>query len=142
MSDTFSKSQRSQIMRSVRSTGTSAERRCEAVLRSLKIKFTRNVANLPGKPDFVLKSSRLVVFVHGCFWHSHAGCKNAAAPTSNSEYWSAKLTRNRRRDRRVRQAIRRLGWRTAVIWECKLRNADSVANRLLKLTGASGKQLR
>lgn len=139
MSDTFSKSQRSQIMRSVRSTGTSAERRCEAVLRSLKIKFNRNAANLPGKPDFVLKSSRLVVFVHGCFWHCHAGCKNAAAPTSNTEYWSAKLTRNRRRDRRVRQAIRKLGWRTAVIWECKLRDSDSVTRRLLKLTSRDGK---
>lgn len=139
MSDTFSKSQRSQIMRSVPSTGTSAEQRCEAVLRSLKIKFTRNAASLPGKPDFVLKSSRLVVFVHGCFWHSHAGCKNAVVPTSNIEYWSWKLARNRRRDRRVRQAIRKLGWRTAVIWECKLRDADSVTRRLLKLTSRDGK---
>jgi len=139
MSDTFSKSKRSQIMRSVRSTRTSAERRCEAILRSLKVRFTRNAANLPGKPDFVLKSSRLVVFVHGCFWHSHAGCKNAAAPTSNIEYWSAKLARNRRRDRRVRQAIRKLGWRTAVIWECNLRDGDSVTRRLLKLTSRDGK---
>jgi DNA mismatch endonuclease (patch repair protein) len=139
MSDTFSKSRRSQIMRSVRSSGTGAEQRCEAVLRSLKIKFTRNVANLPGKPDFVLKSSRLVVLVHGCFWHSHVGCKNAAAPTSNIEYWLEKLARNRRRDRRVRQAIRKLGWRTAVIWECKLRDVDSVTRRLLKLTSHDGK---
>lgn len=139
MSDTFSKSQRSQIMRSVRSTGTNAEQRCEAVLRSLKIEFTRNAASLPGKPDFVLKSSRLVVFVHGCFWHSHAGCKNAAPATSNTEYWSEKLARNQRRDRRVRQAIRKLGWRTAVFWECKLRDADSVTRRLLKLTSPEGK---
>jgi DNA mismatch endonuclease (patch repair protein) len=139
MSDTFSKSQRSQIMRSVRSSGTSAEQRCEAVLRSLKIKFTRNAANLPGKPDFVLKSSRLVVFIHGCFWHSHAGCKNAAAPTSNIEYWSGKLARNRRRDRQVLRAIRKLGWRTAVIWECKLRDTHSVTRRLLKLTSHHGK---
>src|SRR5271156_5192136 len=139
MSDTFSKSQRSRIMRSVRSTGTSAEQRCEAVLRSLKIKFARNAANLPGKPDFVLKSSRLVVFVHGCFWHSHAGCKNAAAPTSNIEYWSGKLARNRGRYKQVRQAIRKLGWRTAIVWECKLKDADSVSRRLLKLTRHGGK---
>ena len=139
MPDIFSKSQRSLVMRSVRSTGTSAEQRCEAILRSLNIKFARNVARLPGKPDFVLKSARLVVFVHGCFWHSHAGCKNAAPPTSNIAYWSGKLARNQKRDRRVRQAIRRLGWRTAVIWECKLRDADSVARRLLKLTNRDGK---
>ena len=141
MPDVFTKSQRSRIMRSVRSTGTSAERRCEAILRFLKIRFTRNVASLPGKPDFVLKSSRLVIFVHGCFWHSHNSCKNAAPPTSNIEYWSGKFIRNRRRDRRVRQAVRKLGWRTAVIWECKLRDHDSVARRLLKLTRPNGKEL-
>ena len=139
MPDTFPKSQRSQIMRSVRSTGTGAEKRCEAILRSLKIKFTRNGTRLPGRPDFVLKSSRLAVFVHGCFWHSHVGCKNATPPTSNIEYWTAKLARNQRRDRRVRQAIRELGWRTAVIWECKLRDADSVTRRLLRLTSHDGK---
>jgi DNA mismatch endonuclease (patch repair protein) len=94
---------------------------------------------LPGKPDFVLKSSRLVVFIHGCFWHSHAGCKNAAVPTSNIDYWSEKLARNRRRDRQVRRAIRKMGWRTAVIWECKLRDTHLVARRLLKLTSHRGK---
>src|SRR4051794_16880450 len=111
MPDVFSKSQRSRIMRLVPSKGTSAERRCETVLRSLKIKFTRNSASLPGKPDFVLKSSQLAVFVHGCFWHSHKGCRNATTPATNIDYWISKLDRNRRRDRRVRRAIRKLGWR-------------------------------
>jgi DNA mismatch endonuclease (patch repair protein) len=128
-------------MGAVHSSGTAAERSCEAILRSLKIKFRRNAESLPGKPDFVLSSSHLVIFVHGCFWHSHDGCKNATVPTSNTEYWSGKLVRNRRRDRRVREAIRKLGWRTVVIWECKLRDADSVARRLMKLTGTSGKEL-
>lgn len=139
MSDIFSKSQRSRIMRSVRSAGSGAEQRCAAILRSLKIRFMRNVASLPGKPDFVLKSSKLVIFVHGCFWHSHEGCKNSALPTSNIDYWAEKLVRNRRRDRRVRQAIRKLGWRAAVIWECKLRDAESVTRRLLRLTSRDGK---
>jgi DNA mismatch endonuclease (patch repair protein) len=89
---------------------------------------------LPGRPDFVLKGFRLAIFVHGCFWHNHNSCKSAALPTSNVEYWVKKIEGNRRRDRRVLDALRKEGWRTAVIWECKLRNLDSVASRLLKLT--------
>jgi DNA mismatch endonuclease (patch repair protein) len=128
-------------MRSVRSTRTGAERKCEAVLRSLKLKFSQHAPDLPGKPDFLLKEFRLAIFVHGCLWHAHNGCKSAKLPTSNVDYWSRKIDGNRRRDRRVRDALRKAGWRTAVIWECKLRNADSVANRLLRLS-ALGEKLR
>jgi DNA mismatch endonuclease, patch repair protein len=129
-------------MRAVHSTGTTAENKCEALLRSLKLRFSQHPANLPGRPDFVLRKFRLALFVHGCFWHSHKGCKNATLPTSNVAYWTQKIGRNRRRDRRVRDALRKAGWRVAVIWECKLRNADSVTRRLLKLTSGRGKNLR
>jgi len=112
--DIFTKERRSEIMRSVRSTRTGAERKCEGLLRSLKLKFSQHPSDLPGKPDFLLKESRLAVFVHGCFWHAHKGCKNSALPTSNVDYWSLKIDRNRRRDRRVRDALRNAGWRTAV----------------------------
>jgi DNA mismatch endonuclease (patch repair protein) len=139
LADIFTKERRSEIMRSVRSTRTGAERKCEALLRSLKLKFSQHASDLPGKPDFLLKESRLAVFVHGCFWHAHKGCKNSALPTSNVDYWSRKIDRNRRRDRRVRDTLRKAGWRTAVIWECKLRNANSVASRLLKLSAVRKK---
>ncbi len=144
MADTFSKFVRSQIMRSVHSTGTGAEKKCEALLRSLKLSFKGHAAHLPGRPDFILRDCRLALFVNGCFWHAHKGCKNATLPSSNTDYWRLKIDRNRKRDRRVREALRKGGWRTAVIWECKLRNADSVARRLLKLASASGsrKKLR
>lgn len=134
MVDTFSKSVRSQIMRSVHSKGTSPERKCEAVLRSLRISFQRDVAKLPGRPDFLMKRSRLALFVHGCFWHGHRGCKQANLPSSNVRYWNEKIGSNRRRDRRVREALRKSGWRTAVIWECKLRDTGLIARRLIKLT--------
>ena len=124
-------------MRAVHSKGTTAEKNCEYLLRSLKLSFRRHATELPGQPDFVLKASRLVLFVHGCFWHAHEGCKNATLPTSNVEYWSRKIDRNRRRDRRVRDELRKAGWRTAVIWECKLKDAESVAGRLRKLANAS-----
>jgi DNA mismatch endonuclease, patch repair protein len=128
--DTFSKSKRSRIMRAVHSKGTTPEKKCECLLRSLKLSFRRHATGLPGQPDFVLEASRLALFVHGCFWHAHKGCKNAVLPTSNLEYWSRKIDRNRKRDRRVRDALRRAGWRTAVIWECKLKDAASIASRL------------
>lgn len=145
MADIFPKSIRSQIMRSVRSTGTSAENKCESLLRSLKISFQRDAVDLPGRPDFVMITSRLAVFVHGCFWHAHHGCKRSTLPRTNVRYWNEKIDKNRRRDRRVREALRKSGWRTAVIWECKLRDEDSVAGRLMKLTtihSVEGKKLR
>jgi DNA mismatch endonuclease (patch repair protein) len=95
-------------------------------------------------PDFVLRDCHLALFVHGCFWHSHKGCQNAELPSSNVAYWTKKIDRNRRRDRRVREELRKAGWRTAVLWECKLRDTESVARRLLKLSklGLRRKQLR
>lgn len=141
MVDTFTPFERSRIMRAVRPTGTSAEKKCESILRSLNLRF-RKQADLPGRPDFILKASKLALFVHGCFWHSHKGCKNAALPASNSVYWAQKIERNKRRDRRIREELRKAGWRTAVIWECKLRNFDSVARRLLRLSKWRKENLR
>lgn len=137
MADTFTKLERSQIMRAVHSTGTSAESKCEVLLRSLKLPFKQHADDLPGRPDFILRASKLALFVHGCFWHAHKGCKSATLPSSNVDYWVRKIDRNRRRDRRVREALRKAGWRTAVIWECKLRDGESVTSRLLKLTSPS-----
>jgi len=139
MADTFTKAQRSDIMRAVHSTGTGAENKCEMLLRSLKVRFRHHVDELPGRPDFVVTASKLALFVHGCFWHAHKGCKNSILPTSNVDYWTRKIDRNRKRDRRMRDALRQLGWRTAVIWECDLKNERSVARRLKRLT--SGKKL-
>lgn len=120
-------------MRAVRSTGTGAEQKCEKLLRSLDLHFNRDSANLPGRPDFLLPQVNLALFVHGCFWHAHDGCENAALPRSNRTYWVTKIQRNRRRDRRVRDALRHMGWRTAVLWECRLRDGDSAARHLLQL---------
>src|SRR5690242_19621489 len=98
MADNFTKVERSRIMRAVHSKGTSPEQKCERLLRSLALRFTRHVPNLPGRPDFVLSSSRVAIFVHGCFWHAHKGCKNATLPASNVDYWNSKTDRNRKRD--------------------------------------------
>src|SRR6266550_7974780 len=138
MTDTFSKPQRSNIMRSVRATGTGAEIKCEKLLRALKIRFRKHPRNLPGRPDFVLPDSKVALFVHGCFWHGHKSCKHSALPTSNLNYWVKKIGKNQIRERKVRRSLRKAGWRTAVLWECKLRDCDSVARRLLQFAQSRG----
>jgi DNA mismatch endonuclease (patch repair protein) len=143
MADTFSKLQRSQIMRAVKSEGTGAEKKCEALLRALGIRFRRHAENFPGKPDFLCRDSNVAIFVHGCFWHGHKGCKRADLPASNRKYWNGKIAANRRRDAKVRRELRRRGYRTIIIWECRLRNSGSVSRRLFRLAGSSavGKKL-
>ena len=79
-------------------------------------------ASLPGKPDFVFSRLHLALFVHGCFWHQHKNCRRSNLPKSNIEYWSWKLDRNLRRDKKVLRKLRELGWKTAVIWECQTRD--------------------
>lgn len=136
MPDRFTKTKRSQVMRAVRSVRTGAERKFERVLNSLEVHFIRNASDLPGRPDFVLPKEKLALFVNGCFWHGHEGCKNAVQPSSNVEYWSCKILKNRRRDRRVRDSLRREGWRTAVVWECQLRDEVRVLRRLSRIVTA------
>lgn len=132
MTDVFSTTKRSKVMGSVRSTGTTAEIRCKALLRLLGLKFKSQPRGVLGSPDFVLPEYKLVIFVHGCFWHGHPGCKNADLPASNVTYWTRKIGGNRKRDQRVQRSLRKSGWHCVIIWECKLRNSDSIARRLLK----------
>lgn len=139
--DKFSIAKRSDVMRSVPSTNTSAERMVGRALSSLGVRPLQNVATLPGKPDFVLPRARLALFVNGCFWHGHCKCSAATLPRANFEYWKDKVDRNRRRDNRVRRQLRKLGWRTAVIWECKLKNEEALEHRLKRLI-RSRKKLR
>ena len=131
--DVFSTAKRSEIMRRVKSEGTRPEAVVGALLAAYRLRILEHPAQLPGKPDFAVPSRKLAVFVHGCFWHNHS-CPQAALPASNDEYWRLKIERNRKRDRRVRDQLRRAGWQTAVIWECRLlRHPDAVARRLTRL---------
>lgn len=104
----------SERMKGVRTSRTIAERKVERVLRQEKIRFRRNVRGLPGKPDFLLVDHEIAVFVDGCFWH---GCPKCFAGTkTNREWWEEKIRENRRRDRRIDAALRRMGLRTLHLW--------------------------
>lgn len=133
--DTFSKQQRSAIMRAVASRNTSPELAVRRLAHGLGFRFRVNVKSLPGTPDIAIKSRSKVVFVHGCFWHRHPRCKRASIPASNHKYWEEKFARNVARDKRTLAEYRKMGWSPLVIWECELKSPDQVCDRLKKYLG-------
>src|SRR5262249_26211384 len=93
-------------------------------------RFRLHQKHLPDCPDLVFAGRRKVVFVHGCFWHGHAGCKKASMPKSNLEFWSEKIERNRLRDRACAASLRRLSWKVLVVWQCNLKDEVALKERL------------
>ncbi len=117
---------RSENMRRIRNKGMLPELAVRSMVHRMGYRFRLHGKDLPGKPDLVFASRRKVIFVHGCFWHSHRGCKAAHTPKSNVAYWVPKLERNRTRDEKNVNALRAAGWKTMVIWECEVRNERAI----------------
>lgn len=130
MADTVSKSTRSKIMSRVRHRDTPQERAVRGLLHRLGYRFRLNYRKLPGTPDIVLPKHRAAIFVHGCFWHQHPGCRLATRPSTNLEYWEKKLDDNVRRDKNAEKRLTALGWRTLVVWQCELARPTKVVARL------------
>jgi DNA mismatch endonuclease (patch repair protein) len=130
MTDRLTKSQRSACMRAVKGKDTTPERIVRSILHRLGCRFSLHRADLPGSPDIVMPARRRIVLVHGCFWHGHHCPHGRRTPTTNTAYWRAKIQRNRARDRRTLEALRRAGWRAMVVWECQLRRVEQLRPRL------------
>lgn len=113
-------------MSRIRSTDTAPEIALRRALHRLGFRFRLHGRRLPGKPDIVLTKYRTVIFVHGCFWHRHEGCKIATTPKSNTEFWIEKFRRNVTRDAATVESLEASGWRVIVVWECGL-NAKAAA---------------
>ena len=120
MTDTLTPQKRSWNMSRIRSFDTKPEVLLRSLLHRMVFRFRVHRKDLPGRPDIVLPKYRTVVLVHGCFWHQHPGCVEAAFPKSNRKYWKAKLEGNVARDRRNQRALRKDGWRVLRCWECQL----------------------
>jgi DNA mismatch endonuclease (patch repair protein) len=118
---------RSQIMARIRSSDTRPEIMTRAAVHALGLRFRNHVVDLPGKPDLANKRRRWAIFVHGCFWHSHRGCRLASSPKSNTGYWTEKLYRNRLRDAQKIAALRSLGFQVLIVWECDVRSGVRLA---------------
>lgn len=100
------------------------------LVHGMGFRYRLHVAGLPGKPDMVLARHRKVIFIHGCFWHGHEGCRRAARPSSNVEFWNAKIDKNLERDRRNLAELKRLGWKILVVWECETKNIAKLSEIL------------
>lgn len=122
--DRVAPEQRSQMMRAVRSANTVPEMRVRRLAHRLGFRFRLHGRKLPGTPDLVFPRLRLVIFVHGCFWHQHDGCSKTTIPASNVDFWTAKLGKNQTRDERVRRHLEELGWKVEVIWECQTKDRN------------------
>ena len=129
MADVFSKRKRSLVMAAIRSKGNKeTELKLASILRAHGIKGWRRHSPLPGKPDFIFRKKGVAVFVDGCFWH---GCpQHGRSPTSNQQYWLAKLQRNKRRDREVNLLLRNRGWKVLRLWEHQLVCPAKAAKRV------------
>ena len=128
--DVFSTAERSQIMSSVKSKNTGIEIIVARILRTVtKARSIRNCKKLPGSPDLAIPRYRAAIFVHGCFWHGHK-CHKGALPKSNKRFWGKKLLGNRSRDKKAYRALRAMGYKTATIWQCQLRNPTAVETRI------------
>lgn len=124
---------RSWTMAQVKSKNTIPEMTVRKAAHALGLRFRLHRSDLPGKPDLVFSQWRTALFVHGCFWHSHAKCARARTPKTNVGYWKKKLERNALRDRQAIKLLRKFGWRCAVIWECQTKDParlDRILRRL------------
>ena len=133
MSDRISKVHRSWNMSRIRAANTGPERLVRTFLHRNGFRFRLHRKSLPGSPDIVLPRYRTAIFVHGCFWHRHPGCKFAYSPKSNKSFWAKKFIANVCRDRKAAAALRRQGWQVVTIWECEtdqLREGGTPSKRL------------
>ena len=120
MTDIVDKATRSRMMAGIRSKNTKPELLVRSWLHRQGLRFRLHGAGLPGRPDLVFRKYRSVVFVHGCFWHRHPGCRYATTPSSNAAFWQRKLRENVARDKKRTSQLRSLGWRVLTIWECQI----------------------
>ena len=127
MTDVHQPHIRSYNMSRIRSKDSKPEMIVRRYLFRKGFRFRLHVKSLPGKPDLVLKKYRTVIFVHGCFWHGHEGCRYFVIPKTRTEWWLHKIESNKKKDRSNRDRLRRDGWTVYEIWECELRGHDSPA---------------
>jgi DNA mismatch endonuclease, patch repair protein len=134
MVDVHTASVRSYNMSRIKSKNTKPETIVRKKLHAAGYRFRLHVKDLPGKPDIVLAKYETVVFVHGCFWHGHAGCKYFVVPGTNTEWWLQKINRNKELDSSHAKKLKKLGWKVLNVYECELKK-NKLEETIQKLTG-------
>lgn len=118
------------LMGRIKGTNTKPELTTRRVLHAMGRRFRLHHPDLPGRPDIVLPRHRIAIFVHGCFWHRHKGCRLATTPKTRADYWEAKFDANIARDRIAETALAAAGWKVVIVWECETRDADALSATL------------
>lgn len=133
MTDIVDAATRSRMMAGIRGKDTKPELLVRSYLHRNGLRYRLHVKDLPGKPDIVLPKYRTVVFVHGCFWHQHPGCKYAVMPENNKAFWRNKLEGNAMRDKKNIALLRKSGWKCHTIWECQVKSEKRLAGLVRKI---------
>lgn len=123
MADVLTPDQRHRNMAAIHSDSTGPELKFRHAIWQYGFRYRKNDKRLPGTPDLVLPKYRTVIFVHGCFWHGHKGCKYYTIPKTNTNFWVAKISRNQERDQEVWRQLEAKGWFVIIVWECQLKKA-------------------
>lgn len=121
MTDIHSQETRSYNMSRIKAKDTKPELLVRKYLFCKGFRYRVNVKDLPGKPDIVLPKYKTVIFIHGCFWHGHEGCKYFVIPKTRTEWWTEKIRKNKERDQQEHEALRKTGWNIITVWECQLK---------------------
>jgi len=132
--DFMTPKQRSGAMSRVRASDTKIERTVRALLHEKGFRFRKNVGSLPGRPDIVLSKFNAVIFINGCFWHSHNVCKKSTLPNTRRDFWEKKINDNVKRDQKNINELMKEGWRVAVVWECALNDTNSINKAINSLS--------
>jgi DNA mismatch endonuclease, patch repair protein len=131
--DTLTREARSALMSRIRGKNTKPEIVVRKLLHAQGYRFRLHRRELPGTPDIVLHKYRVALFVHGCFFHSHAGCKLAYIPKTRTKFWRTKFAKNKKRDEKVKTLLRKAGWRPVVVWECETECPDHLIDHLQRV---------
>lgn len=123
----------------IRGVDTGPEMAVRRAAHRLGYRFRLHRRSLPGRPDLVFPSRRAAIFVHGCFWHRHEGCRKASMPKTRVEFWQAKFARNVERDAEVQERLRAAGWRVLVVWECEIGRSGDLDATLREFLGPPGR---
>lgn len=128
--DRLTPDRRSWLMSRVKSADTTPEWTIRRLVFGMGYRYRLHDGRLPGKPDLVFSSRRKVIFVHGCFWHGHEGCRYAKPPKTNTPFWTEKFVRNKERDHAVQRKLNEAGWQVLVVWQCELKNIEQLKRTL------------
>jgi DNA mismatch endonuclease (patch repair protein) len=131
MADVHTKAQRSYNMSQIKGKNTKPEMIVRKFLHANGFRYRLHDRKLPGRPDMVLPKYKTVIFINGCFWHGHKGCRHFVIPKTRTEWWMAKIARNKQNDSKKQRALGKVGWKVIIVWECSLKkNLSAKLNRI------------